>query len=196
MSLPSKIPTTDYQGHDVESLADQPLLASGDLKKVFDYVTESIVIPKINAIIDAMVPDIGDLYFTTNATNPGTSKFPGTTWIAWGGGRVPVGVGNNGTNNYTNAEATGGEEKHQLIQNEAPSHNHATQLPSVQYGGVAVQNGWYLNGGPAANPPVFWSNSGIGYVNGPAIGSTGSGGDAAHNNMQPYITCYIWKRTA
>jgi len=23
-----------------------------------------------------------------------------------------------------------------------------------------------------------------------------SGGDAPHNNLMPYITCYMWKRTA
>lgn len=26
--------------------------------------------------------------------------------------------------------------------------------------------------------------------------TTNTGGDKPHNNLQPYITCYMWKRTA
>ena len=28
------------------------------------------------------------------------------------------------------------------------------------------------------------------------LSTANRGGDAAHNNLQPYITCYMWKRTA
>ena len=48
----------------------------------------------------------------------------GGTWVAWGAGRVLVGIGSNGTTNYSTVEATGGEEKHTLTVAEMPSHTH------------------------------------------------------------------------
>lgn len=54
---------------------------------------------------------IGCLRMQTVSTNPATLLGFGT-WVAWGQGRVPVGVGSNGTTNYTAAEQTGGAESH------------------------------------------------------------------------------------
>ena len=50
---------------------------------------------------------VGSIYFSVNNTNPGTLF--GGTWVAWGSGRVPVGV-NSSNDNFNKVEKTGGEE--------------------------------------------------------------------------------------
>ncbi len=53
---------------------------------------------------------VGAIYMSTSSINPGTLF--GGTWAAWGQGRVPVGMGSNGTTNYTTVQSTGGSERH------------------------------------------------------------------------------------
>lgn len=45
------------------------------------------------------------------------------TWVAWGAGRVPVGVDTAQTE-FNTVEKTGGEKTHTLATNEMPRHNH------------------------------------------------------------------------
>ena len=59
------------------------------------------------ALLNAFYP-VGSIYISTSSTNPGTSI--GGTWVAFGQGRTLVGVGSNGTTNYSTVEATGGNE--------------------------------------------------------------------------------------
>ena len=59
------------------------------------------------ALLNAFYP-VGSIYISTSSTNPGTSI--GGTWVAFGQGRTLVGVGNNGTTNYTTVSTTGGAE--------------------------------------------------------------------------------------
>lgn len=54
-------------------------------------------------ILDIIWP-VGSIYMTTNSTNPST--YFGGTWVAWGSGRVPVGV-NASDNNFKSVEKTG-----------------------------------------------------------------------------------------
>lgn len=70
--------------------------------------------------------EVGDIYTTTN---PGmntaakvAAKFGGT-WVAWGTGRVPVGVDSSQTE-FDEVEKTGGEKTHTLTVDEMPSHEH------------------------------------------------------------------------
>ena len=96
-------------------------------------------------------------------------------------GRVPVGLDNMGgitagvvTTNGDNLGNGGGEELHQLTEDEMPIHNHEipeyTQQP-VGYGaGYKWTQGTNNYGGPVYNHPTG-----------------NSGGDQPHNNMQPYI---------
>lgn len=126
-----------------------------------------------NNILDVMYP-IGSIYMSTNATNP--HDLFGGTWEAWGQGRVPVGV-NTSDNDFKTVEKTGGEKTHKLTVSEMPKHNH-TALKHVEL--IRTQ------GGTTYTQMQTQDTGYTGYT----------GGDAAHNNLQPYITCYMWKRTA
>ena len=134
------------------------------------YVQAEITAAAINAI----VYPVGSIYFNAAvATNPATLLGFGT-WAAYGGGRVMVGVHSSGT--FDGLNETGGAETHTLSVNELPSHTHS-------YGKSTTSENVSLDD--------------IGGLRGAANANTGAtGGGAAHNNLQPYITVYMWKRTA
>jgi hypothetical protein len=120
---------------------------------------------------------VGSLFFTTENANPGTRI--GGTWVAWGAGRVPVGV-DGAQSEFDAVEETGGEKAHKLTIAEMPSH----RQPLTQI---------YEN----ASPTAYGSGRVGGTLAEAGANYTGyEGGDGYHNNLQPYITCYMWKRTA
>lgn len=135
-------------------------------------------VPLASALLDMVYP-IGSIYMSVSNVSP--QSFLGGTWVAWGSGRVPVGV-DTGQTDFATVEQTGGEVTHTLTIREMPSHNHSLYAaPSDSGGRVPVIN--------------YSSGTGIGSAQlQPQPGSTGQ--DEAHNNLQPYITCYMWKRTA
>lgn len=122
---------------------------------------------------------VGDIIFSTSDENPSTIY--GGTWVAWGKGQVPVGV-DTSDSDFNTVEKTGGEKEHTLTVDEMPSHTHAQYVTSdnVSGGGIRVD---YTKDGAS-----------LPYLQGINTGS--SGGNQPHNNIQPYITCYMWKRTA
>jgi len=78
-------------------------------------------------------------------------------------------------------EKTGGEVTHTLTIDEMPNHSHTGT--GYEYLHVA---------GP--NFSSFGALAGGGTIH--ASYDHSSGGGEAHNNLQPFITCYMWKRTA
>ena len=148
------------------------------------YATKS----DLNAGLQRLYP-IGSIYFSAVGTNP-SELFGFGTWQAWGAGRVPVGVDASQTE-FNAVEKTGGEKAHALTINEMPSHTHEISYRPI--------------GDPSDDPfALFKSEGGItGTYNSPgtelsqdALEAKAAGGGQAHNNLQPYITCYMWKRTA
>jgi microcystin-dependent protein len=139
----------------------------------------------LSTILQAVYP-VGSIYTNaTNSTNPGTLLGFGT-WAAFGAGRVPVGI-DSGQTEFDTAEETGGAKTHTLSEAEIPSHYHLSG-----YGRDAT--------------PRYGTTTGLSSVridnDGNAFNSTSSahtssvGSGNAHNNLQPYIVVYMWKRTA
>lgn len=159
-------------------------------------------------IVDLIYP-VGSIYMSVNSTNPGTLF--GGTWTAWGQGRVPVGIGSNGETNYTKAETTGGSENsvanhnHNISQNTGGTFsynnngviygNGYTNAPGGVSGNVTLNSNWnnalgnWADGGNTQRGRDVGANYSIKNVVIDATGATGG-------NRQPFITCYMWKRTA
>jgi hypothetical protein len=121
---------------------------------------------------------VDSIYTSVSSTNP--SSLFGGTWSAFGEGKVLVGKASSGT--FDTAGATGGAETHPLTEAELPSHTHTvshTTIAERLYGGSDADRTRTDINGSASNETTS---------------STGSG--TAHNNLQPYVVVYMWKRTA
>ena len=149
-----------------------------------------------------------------SANNVSPQTFLGGTWVSWGAGRVPVGVSSSDTD-FNTAEKTGGEKTHRLSVDEMPWHDHSGTNSTVETetihtrptGGVLQHLGvntytvkYDVNEqtqeymvSPAGGQTLSVDN---GTVINSQYGVRPNGLGVAHNNLQPYITCYMWKRTA
>jgi len=143
----------------------------------------------VQAALQALHP-IGSIYINaTNAANPAT-YFGFGTWVAFGAGRVPVGF--DATDPlFDSAEETGGSKNAIVV-----SHTHTVTDPGHTH--PISYSGNLLYSGGGGNPGTFWGGAANQSTNsattGVTIDSAGSSGTNA--NLQPYITVYMWKRTA
>lgn len=145
--------------------ADTVKAKSGSYKELADALLE-------------MIYPVGSIKLTTVNNNPST--YLGGTWVAWGSGKVPVGV-DSSDSDFSTVEKSGGEKTHKLTIGEMPSHIHSFQTnPSEDQGGhqYKILTSKYTTGASTI------------------INTDVSGSGQSHNNLQPYITCYMWKRTA
>ena len=136
-------------------------------------------IPTVQELMSVIYP-VGSIYMSVSSTNP--SALFGGTWVAWGSGRVPVGV-NTSETEFNAVEKTGGGKAVTLTANQIPSHNHTYDKTNT--------TGALVSAGSSAGIEVIRADKK--YIS-TASGNKGGGG--SHNNLQPYITCYMWKRTA
>ncbi|MDD4068314.1 MAG: hypothetical protein PHV65_05480 [Bacteroidales bacterium] len=123
---------------------------------------------------------IGSIYLSVNNTNPETIF--GGKWeqikdkflLACG-------------STYSNG-STGGEATHKLTTNEIPAHSHRVRR---EYG-----TSYNLSDGPPDGNYTQWAGPSAGTQNWSSNGVENTGGNAAHNNMPPYLVVYMWKRVS
>lgn len=127
-----------------------------------------------NFVLDNVYP-VGSIYMNVNSTNPGTLF--GGTWEQIQG-KFLLGM----SSSYP-AGSQGGEAEHTLTISELPNHTHSIigySESGNDYSGSDAELSFTYN-----TTKKGWS------------GRTASvGNNQAHNNMPPYLSVYIWKRTA
>lgn len=157
---------------------------SDDSTKV---ATTAFVQDLVGAVKESLFP-VGAIYTAVVSTNPGTLLGFGT-WTAFGAGRVMVGYDASNAL-FDTAEETGGSANAIVV-----SHTHTVNDPghTHSYNRDTLDN---LDGGP------FSRRSGTGAdANTTSSATTGitlstEGSSGTNANYQPYITVYMWKRTA
>ena len=153
-----------------------------------------------STLLDMIYP-VGSIYMSVRNVNPQTLF--GGTWVAWGAGKAVVGV-NTGETEFNTVEKTGGAKTHTLTTAQLPAHKHSASTGGAGGHAHSVSNLRHNTGYKSAGGGgIFFYETGTGTLNtsevanhthSVSVGNTGSG--SAHNNLQPYITCYMWKRTA
>lgn len=153
---------------------------------------------------------IGSIYMNINSTNP--SEYFGGTWVQWGSGRVPVGV-DSMQSEFNYAEKTGGTKTVDLSHSHTVnSHSHPLSQGWAKIGRcVNHPEGIAYKVGPGAGSTTYdrTQTNGGGIAGGSfaAADTAALGGDTSSTSpgtsnglsdrqsiLQPYVTCYMWKR--
>lgn len=146
-------------------------------------------------VIDVIYP-VGSIYMSMSATNP-AALFGVGTWERISQGRMLLGA----DDSTYKAGATGGEATHTLTAEEMPAHSHTGTTSTNGEHSHGVRDADYHDGyGDSFDsgdhgPQRYIQTTNAGNHN-HTFTTDNSGGNQAHNNMPPYLVCYIWQRTA
>lgn len=134
----------------------------------WDSEFEKEVYYKGKTLLNFFYP-VGSIYIAYNHTNPGTLF--GGTWVRMQDGFLWA------SRSTDIIGQTGGEKTHTLTVDELPAHSHGSVYS--QHAEGTKDKAWYTTSGSSL-----------------VYGTVSTGGNAAHNNMPPYIQVSIWRRTA
>jgi hypothetical protein len=175
----------DVNGSATESFSATTATAGTNTTQVAStaFVTAAVAAVDLSAVYP-----VGAIFTTVNPyanSAAVVAAIGGTTWVVFAAGKMLIGL-DSGDTDFDTVEETGGAKTHTLTTDEIPSHDHdliTGRNDNGDYHASGSNKGHVGNGFTAAyNAGTSW------------IGSTG-GGDA-HSIMNPYITVYMWKRTA
>lgn len=158
-----------------------------------------------SALIDKIYP-IGSIYMSVNNVSPETLF--GGKWEIWGEGRVPVGVKTNDSS-FDTPEKTGGSKSIDLSHSHTVNkHNHTSGSMYAAIDATGTWIGVSRLGGKSYSCDVYSDIpvQGKSYTakygarifgnTGEADPETNSQLPSSQSILNPYITCYMWKRTA
>ncbi len=179
----------DVNGSATESFSATTATAGTNTTQV---ATTAFVTTAVAAVDLSVVYPVGAIFTTVTAyanSAAVVAAIGGTTWVSFAAGKMLMGV-DTGDTDFDTIEETGGAKTHTLTEAEMPSHTHTS-----------------LHGGTTGNRPTGW----VGVSNSLSPNAFGGGSDDddwattkttatgsgnAHSIMNPYITVYMWKRTA
>ena len=169
----------------IETAVNTKADINGNASEAFSATTASVGTNTTQVATTAFVQaqyayPVGAIFTTTTAyanSAAVVAAIGGTTWTAFGAGKVLVGV-DAGDTDFDTVEETGGAKTHTLTISEMPAHTHSYDRQNTSTDAISIHDIVRTTGGNSSS----------------TTGSTGGG--TAHNNLQPYITVYMWKRTA
>ena len=133
------------------------------------------------AALDSIYP-VGAIYTAITSGSPATVF--GGTWVSFGQGRVMVGH-DDAAEPDTDFVAPSGDGSSVLLGGAKTHTLSIAEIPSHTHGFTAHQTTSGSN-----------NRTGGGALSASASGTTAATGDGgAHNNLQPYVVVYMWKRT-
>lgn len=142
-----------------------------------------------NFVLNNVYP-IGSIYMNVNSTNPGTLF--GGTWEQIQG-KFLLGM----SSSYP-AGSQGGEASHTLTTEELPTHAHNPANEAGYYGFITNSQKALTVGdmGVQSGSGRYYPYASAAFDISRNTETGATGGGKAHNNMPPYLSIYIWKRTA
>lgn len=167
-------------------------------KNVGETVTDGSVVWTVQNIRTTALDSypVGSIYMSVNSTSP--ADLFGGTWEAMPAGRVLLAQGTSEWGVEYQAGSTGGEHEHQLSVGELPEHDHTATCNTAGEHNHSLTVGYDVSDGtgwgkymPGTNRNLPTSSSGS-HVHAIDISNTGS--NISHNNMQPFLSVYMWYR--
>ena len=153
--------------------------------------------------IDDKYP-VGSIYISVDSANPSTLF--GGTWEAFGQGRMLIGSGTGTDDNSVSQTfaggSVGGEYKHTLTEEEMPKHTHRgfywwnNSQPFQPVNGMSLNTGTETPYNLTHTGTASSSKGGVNALYTGLAGGDNNGNTTSHNIVSPYVTVYMWKRTA
>ena len=179
---------TDGASDDLLAIVDVSDNNVGEGAMSVDGTDKKITLENLaHSLLDWTYP-IGTIYETTSSDLDTTTKMNahfGGTWEVYGSGRVLVAKSTDAE--FDTIGETGGAKTHTLTTSEMPSHSHANPANSIGYINALAS----LNGTQVGNLPTPISGNVMGQASIPSAGGGGS-----HNNLQPYIVVFRYRRVS
>jgi hypothetical protein len=157
-----------------QNLADVPNKATA--RANLELLTSATYLNSLWQLMQQRTYPVGEIFMTRQNGNPSSILGFGT-WERYAQGRVLTGF-DEADASFNALDKTGGAKTHVLTEAEMPAHTHSNIVA------LSTTNDFDTSGGTSSGVRRLTSQTGS------------KGGGQAHNNLQPYITIFMWKRTA